>query len=36
MFKDKSVIMKIDEKDLLYKEIENKMNKKIKEINKLY
>ena len=36
MFKDKSVIMKIDEKDMLYKEIENKMNKRIKEINKLY
>ena len=28
--------MKSDEKDMLYKEIENKMNKKIKEINKLY
>ena len=28
--------MKIDEKDMLYKEIENKMNKRIKEINKLY
>jgi len=28
--------MKIDEKDMLYKEIENKMNKKIKDINKLY
>ena len=26
---DKSVIMKIDEKDMLYKEIENKMNKRI-------
>ena len=36
MFKDKSVIMKIDEKDMLYKEIENKMNKKIKGIKKLY
>ena len=32
----KSEIMKIDEKDMLYKEIENKMNKKIKDINKLY
>ena len=36
MFKDKSVIMKIDEKDMLYKEIENKMNKRLKKINKLY
>ena len=32
----KSEIMKIDEKEMLYKEIENKMNKRIKEINKLY
>ena len=32
----KSVIMNYDEKDMLYKEIENKMNKRIKEINKLY
>ena len=31
MFKDKSVIMKIDEKDMLYKEIENKMNKRLKK-----
>ena len=36
MFKDKSVIMKIDEKDMLYKEIENKMNKRLKKIKKLY
>ena len=33
---DKSEIMKIDEKDMLYKEIENKMNKRLKKINKLY
>ena len=33
---DKSVIMKCDEKEMLYKEIENKMNKPIKEIKKLY
>ena len=32
----KSEIMKISDKDMLYKEIENKMNKKIKEIQKLY
>ena len=36
MFKDKSVIMSYDEKDMIYKEIENKMNKNIKDINKLY
>ena len=28
--------MKICEKDMLYKEIENKMNKRIKKIKKLY
>ena len=28
--------MKISDKDMLYKEIENKMNKNIKDINKLY
>ena len=33
---DKSIIIKCDEKDMLYKEIENKMNKPIKEIKKLY
>ena len=33
---NKSEIMKSDEKNMLYKEIENKMNKKIKEIKKLY
>ena len=33
---DKSVIMKNGEKDMIYKEIENKMNKNIKDINKLY
>ena len=33
---DKSIIIKRDEKDMLYKEIENKMNKQIKEIKKLY
>ena len=33
---DKSVIIKNGEKDMLYKEIENKMNKQIKEIKKLY
>ena len=32
----KSEIMKISDKDMLSKEIENKMNKKIKEIQKLY
>ena len=32
----KSVIMKENEKALIYKEIENKMNKRIKEIKKLY
>ena len=32
----KSVIMKKNEKALIYKEIENKMNKRIKEIKKLY
>ena len=28
--------MKYDEKDIIYKEIENKMNKKIKELKKIY
>ena len=32
----KSEIMKIDEKSMIFSEIENKMNKKIKEIKKLY
>ena len=32
----KPIIMRIIEIDLLYNEIENKMNKKIKEIKKLY
>ena len=32
----KSVIMKENEKAMIYKEIENKMNKRIKEIKKLY
>ena len=32
----KSSIMKDDEKDIIYKEIEHKMNKKVKEIRKLY
>ena len=36
IFKDKSEIIKIDEKEMLYKEIENKMNKKIKKIKNLY
>jgi len=36
IFKFKNSIMNYDEKDMLYKEIENKMNKKIKGINKLY
>ena len=35
IFKFKNSIMNYDEKDMLYKEIENKMNKKIKGINKL-
>jgi len=34
--RDKSIIMKENEKDIIYKEIENKMNKRIKEIKKLY
>ena len=34
--KNKSIIVKENEKDMIYKEIENKMNKKIKEIKKLY
>ena len=33
---NKSEIMKIDEKSMIFSEIENKMNKKIKKINKLY
>ena len=33
---DKSVIMKEDEENWIYTEIENKMNKKIKNLNKLY
>ena len=32
----KSVIIKDDEKDMIFKEIENKMNKSIKEIKNLY
>ena len=36
IFKFKNSIMNYDEKDMLYKEIENKMNKKIKEIKRLY
>ena len=28
--------MNIDEKDIIFSEIENKMNKRIKEIKKLY
>ena len=34
--KGKSVIMRENEKDIIFKEIENKMNKRIKEIKKLY
>ena len=34
--KDKSVIMKGNEKDFIFKEIENKMNKRIKEMKRLY
>ena len=34
--KDKSVIMKDDERKMIFSEIENKMNKKIKKIKKLY
>ena len=33
---DESVIMKEDEKNMIFSEIENKMNKKIKQIKKLY
>ena len=33
---DKSVIMKEDEKSLIFSEIENKMNMKIKKLKKLY
>ena len=33
---NKSVIMRDDEKDIIIKEIENKMNKRIKKIKKLY
>ena len=33
---DKSVIMKDDERNMIFSEIENKMNKKIKKIKKLY
>ena len=35
-FMNKSVIMRDDEKDIIIKEIENKINKRIKEIKKLY
>ena len=31
-----SIIIKENEKAMIYKEIENKMNKRIKEIKKLY
>ena len=34
--KNKSVIMKDDERNMIFSEIENKMNKKIKKIKKLY
>jgi len=34
--KGKSVIMKENEKDMIFKEIENKMNKRIKEMKRLY
>ena len=33
---DKSVIMKDDERNMIFSEIENKMNKKIRKIKKLY
>ena len=33
---DKSVIMKDDEKNMLFSEIENKMNKQIRKIKKIY
>jgi hypothetical protein len=33
---DKSVIMKDDERNMIYSEIENKMNKQIRKIKKLY
>ena len=33
---DKSVIMKEDERNMIFSEIENKMNKKIRKIKKLY
>ena len=36
LYDNKSVIMKEDEKKMIYSEIENKMNKKIKDIKKLY
>ena len=35
-FMNKSIIMRDDDKSFIYKEIENKMNKSIKEIKKLY
>jgi len=35
-FKNKSVIMKDTEKNMIFSEIENKMNKKIQKIQKLY
>ena len=34
--KGKSVIMRENEKDIIFKEIENKMNKRVKKIKKLY
>jgi len=36
LFDFKSEIIKCDERDMIFSEIENKMNKKIKEIKKLY
>ena len=36
LYDNKSLIMKEDEKKMIYSEIENKMNKKIKYIKKLY